>query len=72
MILVIFVDLAYSEHEETEMLAVFTYANELGFYQALTHLRSEIVLDTRKLQPGSHEKHVQITFLCYLHIAHVR
>ena len=46
MILVIFVDLANSEHEETEMLAVFTYANELGFYQALTHLRSEIVLDT--------------------------
>ena len=27
----IFVDLAYSEHEETEMLAVFTYADELGF-----------------------------------------
>ena len=26
-----FVDLAYSEHEETEMLTVFTYANELGF-----------------------------------------
>ena len=29
--MVIFVDLAYSEHAETEMLAVFTYANELGF-----------------------------------------
>ena len=30
-----FVDLAYSEHEETEMLAVFTYANELGFEPGL-------------------------------------
>ena len=29
--MVIFVDLAYSEHEETEILAVFTYAVESGF-----------------------------------------
>ena len=27
--------LAYSEHEETEMLAVFTYPNELGFEPGL-------------------------------------
>ena len=30
-----FADLDYSEHEETEMLAVFTYANELGFEPGL-------------------------------------
>ena len=28
-------NLAYSEHEETEMLAVFTYAIELGFEPGL-------------------------------------
>ena len=39
---VIFVYLAYSEHEETEMLAVFTFADELGFEQALTHLSTEL------------------------------
>ena len=33
--LVIFVDLAYSEHAEAEMLAVFTYADELGFEPGL-------------------------------------
>ena len=33
--MVIFVELAYSEHEETEMLAVFTSANELGFERGL-------------------------------------
>ena len=33
--MIIFVDLAYSEHEETGMLAVFTYANELGFEPGL-------------------------------------
>ena len=26
-----FFDLAYSEHDETEMSSVFAYANELGF-----------------------------------------
>ena len=31
-----FGDLAYSEHEETEMLAVFTYANELRFEPGLS------------------------------------
>ena len=31
IVLVIFVHLAYSEYEESEILAVFTYANELGF-----------------------------------------
>ena len=31
VVLVIFVDLAYSEHEETEISTGFTYANELGF-----------------------------------------
>ena len=35
IILLIFVDLAYSEHEQTEMLTVFTYANELGFEPGL-------------------------------------
>ena len=34
--MVIFVDLAYSEHQETEMLAVFTCANELGFEPGLS------------------------------------
>ena len=29
------VDLAYSEHEETEMLAVYAYADELGFEPGL-------------------------------------
>ena len=38
IVLVIFVDLAYLEHEETGMLAVFTYPNELGFKPGLTHL----------------------------------
>ena len=33
--MVIFVDLAYSEHAETEMLAVSTNANELGFEPGL-------------------------------------
>ena len=33
--MVIFVDLAYSEHAETEMLAVSTYANELGLEPSL-------------------------------------
>ena len=33
--MVIFVDLAYSEHAETEMLAVSTYANELGLEPGL-------------------------------------
>ena len=35
IVLVIFVDLAYSEREETEMLAVITHANELGFEPGL-------------------------------------
>ena len=35
IVLVIFVDLAYSEHAETEMLAVFTYADEPGFEPGL-------------------------------------
>ena len=48
VILVIFVDLAYSEHEEKEMLAVFTYADEFGLNQALTHLRERANL------PSSH------------------
>ena len=30
-----FIDLAYSEHKKTEMSAVFTYANELGFEPGL-------------------------------------
>ena len=33
--MVIFIDRAYSEHQETEMLAVFTYADELGFEPGL-------------------------------------
>ena len=35
IILLIFIDLSYSEHEGTEMLAVFTYANELGLEPGL-------------------------------------
>ena len=35
IILAIFVDLAYSEREETEMSAVYTFANELGFEPGL-------------------------------------
>ena len=34
MVCLIFVDLAYSEHQETEMLAVFTYANDIDFCMA--------------------------------------
>ena len=33
--LVTLVELAYSEHEETEMLSVSTYANNLGFEPGL-------------------------------------
>ena len=40
MVLVIFVDLAHSEHEETEMLAVLHVQMSLVLNQALTHLRS--------------------------------
>ena len=35
IILLIFIDLSYSEYEGTEMLAVFTYANELGLEPGL-------------------------------------
>ena len=45
IVLLIFIDLAYSEHEGTEMLAVFTYANELGPQPGLNSPEINVVFD---------------------------
>ena len=42
--LLIFIDLAYSEHEGTEMLAVFTYAKELGLEPGLNSPETSTIL----------------------------
>ena len=38
------VDLAHPEHGETEMLAIFTYANELGFGPGLNSPELSVLL----------------------------
>ena len=59
----IFVDLAYSELEETEMLALFTNANELGFEQGLINSPEEKMIDLQHREKGA-ETNNQTTHIC--------
>ena len=52
--LLIFFDLAYSEHEETDVLAVHTYANEHGVNWLRWLSGPSFISDTKDLKVSRH------------------